>query len=339
MSWKLDERSEIKRKSIEEEHRIAVTPGVNKALEKIKEAADWIKISTNSFNDYLDKKNDYYIFNYLIKSHPNIISRVKNTERSGKFRTKFIGNGYPPTTVFEYKWVPAEEKERLGFDAIIFRHIHPQYLDRIKAVYSEGTSHNKIDILSIINHLIYKKMDVRWNIPEIFKISSQTGVDYSTVCSVMNEMKEKKFLVCAPITIKSNRSMRSLSKIACKLVMKEEEYNEIYSESISEDLTSALSEKTNMDNSIIDFEVLKTAKDNIDTKAAKTVEKQANSWGMSQGLFINVKDQEFNDAAEQFLNYLKSGMIKRDIIINQLLSRMFALEARIAELESSIPKR
>lgn len=74
----------------------------------------------------------------LVMSHPNIIANF----------------AYTPRKVWYYKWVEPEEKQALGFKAVIFRNVSDEVLEKLSKHMPNVDANNVYDIVGVYDYLL-----------------------------------------------------------------------------------------------------------------------------------------------------------------------------------------
>lgn len=148
---------------------------------------------------------------YFIRRHPNIISKLSDKERPGRLDIM------KPCL---FKWVTAEEKEKLYGSANYFRNLSSYMIQHIESKFPGVPSNFFVDIFSILEFLCAKK-DKKWVEVSLYSIVGFSGVPVENARAAFNELLKKKLVVFAYVACKNKKGRLKLN---VRVTLSEAEY-------------------------------------------------------------------------------------------------------------------
>ena len=207
-----------KRESIENNYINSVRDALNDLVEEAKEYPGWetlvISRLNKRFGFKIGNSTLFLIFEFM--NHPNIITR--SSSNGNNLRLPII-----------YKYVSAEEKLTLGFDAVYYKKISDTLLNYLKEQIDESYYPDVNSILCVLNYLILCNADKGWVQLPVIQIGARTGMLLKNVMHVINLLIEKHVL-CLHYHIKQLSRNRRRS-VAVRMATSEEEYEQFLRES------------------------------------------------------------------------------------------------------------
>lgn len=187
----------------------------------IKEARlnkDWEILSVNrlkkKFN--FDSKITILYLMFRIFNHPNIIT--KDSTKSGKSLRRPI----------MYRYVSAEEKLSLGFNALYYKKIDDELMDYLYEQFDESYYDRANSILCVLSYLISFGADKGWVQLQSLRIAARAGMMIKDVIDTL-ELLEEKQIICINYDVRQLRYTRRSMAVA--LAKNKAEYARIFSES------------------------------------------------------------------------------------------------------------
>lgn len=187
----------------------------------IKEARlnkDWEILSVNrlkkEFN--FDSKITILYLMFRIFNHPNIIT--KDSTKSGKSLRRPI----------MYRYVSAEEKLSLGFNALYYKKIGDELMDYLYEQFDESYYDRANSILCVLSYLISFGADKGWVQLQSLRIAARAGMMIKDVIDTL-ELLEEKQIICINYDVRQLRYTRRSMAVA--LAKNKAEYARIFSES------------------------------------------------------------------------------------------------------------
>lgn len=179
---------------------------------------DWEILSVNrlkkKFN--FDSKITILYLMFRIFNHPNIIT--KDSTKSGKSLRRPI----------MYRYVSAEEKLRLGFNALYYKKIDDELMDYLYEQFDESYYDRANSILCVLSYLISFGADKGWVQLQSLRIAARAGMMIKDVIDTL-ELLEEKQIICINYDVRQLRYTRRSMAVA--LAKNKAEYARIFSES------------------------------------------------------------------------------------------------------------
>lgn len=179
---------------------------------------DWEILSVNrlkkKFN--FDSKITILYLMFRIFNHPNIIT--KDSTKSGKSLRRPI----------MYRYVSAEEKLSLGFNALYYKKIDDELMDYLYEQFDESYYDRANSILCVLSYLISFGADKGWVQLQSLRIAARAGMMIKDVIDTL-ELLEEKQIICINYDVRQLRYTRRSMAVA--LAKNKAEYARIFSES------------------------------------------------------------------------------------------------------------
>lgn len=205
---------------IEEEYDGLQRNVIDEIVKKLKEAKDWKVVS------FYDMKGKTGIttavrpaFLYQLQASENIIARP----RPDKVITK--------STPVEYKYVDAEEKKHMGYDAYFLRRMNQEAMKNFDIFIKEkDLSSFKLDVMVIFQALYFMGATKGWVKLSLLKTAASAGIAPTKMIKVLSEFKEKKIIVTAMVQEKPSKDSKKKRfsrkpKLSIVFVRDEADYN------------------------------------------------------------------------------------------------------------------
>ena len=187
-------------------------------IEEARLNKDWEILSVNrlkkKFN--FDSKITILYLMFRIFNHPNIIT--KDSTKSGKSLRRPI----------MYRYVSAEEKLRLGFNALYYKKIDDKLMDYLYEQFDESYYDRANSILCVLSYLISFGADKGWVQLQSLRIAARAGMMIKDVIDTL-ELLEEKQIICINYDVRQLRYTRRSMAVA--LAKNKAEYARIFSES------------------------------------------------------------------------------------------------------------
>ena len=165
---------------------------------------------------------------YYLRRNPNIISKLSPNKE---------GHSTELTNAFLFKWIVANQKEKLGINAISFENISPHIKEHVFKHLS-GDVNSLVDVLSVLEILL-KKNPEGWFEMNMTQVSILSGVPIENVCFAFNTLLKLKLIILGYTACKQKRTNLKLN---VRVTLSEEMYKEA-SEGKGIDAVKILSEK------------------------------------------------------------------------------------------------
>ena len=187
-------------------------------IEEARLNKDWEILSVNrlkkKFN--FDSKITILYLMFRIFNHPNIIT--KDSTKSGKSLRRPI----------MYRYVSAEEKLSLGFNALYYKKIDDELIDYLYEQFDESYYDRANSILCVLSYLISFGADKGWVQLQSLRIAARAGMMIKDVIDTL-ELLEEKQIICINYDVRQLRYTRRSMAVA--LAKNKAEYARIFSES------------------------------------------------------------------------------------------------------------
>lgn len=187
-------------------------------IEEARLNKDWEILSVNrlkkKFN--FDSKITILYLMFRIFNHPNIIT--KDSTKSGKSLRRPI----------MYRYVSAEEKLSLGFNALYYKKIDDELMDYLYEQFDESYYDRANSILCVLSYLISFGADKGWVQLQSLRIAARAGMMIKDVIDTL-ELLEEKQIICINYDVRQLRYTRRSMAVA--LAKNKAEYARIFSES------------------------------------------------------------------------------------------------------------
>lgn len=187
-------------------------------IEEARLNKDWEILSVNrlkkKFN--FDSKITILYLMFRIFNHPNIIT--KDSTKSGKSLRRPI----------MYRYVSAEEKLSLGFNALYYKKIDDELMDYLYEQFDESYYDRANSILCVLSYLISFGADKGWVQLQSLRIAARAGMMIKDVIDTL-ELLEEKQIICVNYDVRQLRYTRRSMAVA--LAKNKAEYARIFSES------------------------------------------------------------------------------------------------------------
>lgn len=187
-------------------------------IEEARLNKDWEILSVNrlkkKFN--FDSKITILYLMFRIFNHPNIIT--KDSTKSGKSLRRPI----------MYRYVSAEEKLSLGFNALYYKKIDNELMDYLYEQFDESYYDRANSILCVLSYLISFGADKGWVQLQSLRIAARAGMMIKDVIDTL-ELLEEKQIICVNYDVRQLRYTRRSMAVA--LAKNKAEYARIFSES------------------------------------------------------------------------------------------------------------
>lgn len=187
-------------------------------IEEARLNKDWEILSVNrlkkKFN--FDSKITILYLMFRIFNHPNIIT--KDSTKNGKSLRRPI----------MYRYVSAEEKLRLGFNALYYKKIDDELMDYLYEQFDESYYDRANSILCVLSYLISFGADKGWVQLQSLRIAARAGMMIKDVIDTL-ELLEEKQIICINYDVRQLRYTRRSMAVA--LAKNKAEYARIFSES------------------------------------------------------------------------------------------------------------
>ena len=155
---------------------------------------------------------------YYLRRYPNLISKLSDKEKR-----MFALDSMKP---YVFKWVSAEEKEKLGTQANYFRNIPRELSEKIYEEIQDKSSGFLVDVFSVFEFLLGKK-NKTWVETSTHNISAFSGVPIENTRAALNELLKMKFIVMAYVPCEGRRGR---SRMNIYTTLNEEEHSRAVSE-------------------------------------------------------------------------------------------------------------
>ena len=212
----LNEQQVDKRTKIEKEHQEFIAPIVNDLLEKLKNNPEWQVISMEELKKKIGNnalaRNRAEIL-YALQANKNVIAKPQSTDEE----TGEAGSTMP----VEYRYVPEEKKEELGYEAYFLRKFQGEKKKALEKALDKHRDELKVplaNVLIIIQQLYTDGAADGWISSPIVNLSRKTGMP-------LDSTKEMKLLIMAKVPRKLNKN---IYRVFSRLTFTDEEY-EVYS--------------------------------------------------------------------------------------------------------------
>lgn len=187
-------------------------------IEEARLTKDWEILSVNRLKKKFkfDSKITILYLMFRIFNHPNIIT--KDSTKSGKSLRRPI----------MYRYVSAEEKLRLGFNALYYKKIDDELMDYLYEQFDESYYDRANSILCVLSYLISFGADKGWVQLQSLRIAARAGMMIKDVIDTL-ELLEEKQIICINYDVRQLRYTRRSMAVA--LAKNKAEYARIFSES------------------------------------------------------------------------------------------------------------
>ena len=219
----LNEQQVDKRTKIEKEHQEFIAPIVNGLLEKLKNNPEWQVISMEELKKKIGNnalaRNRAEIL-YALQANKNVIAKPQSTDEE----TGEAGSTMP----VEYRYVPEEKKEELGYEAYFLRKFQGEKKKALEKALDKHRDELKVplaNVLVIIQQLYTDGAADGWISSPIVNLSRKTGMPLDSTINTLDNMQEMKLLIMAKVPRKLNKN---IYRVFSRLTFTDEEY-EVYS--------------------------------------------------------------------------------------------------------------
>ena len=219
----LNEQQVDKRTKIEKEHQEFIAPIVNDLLEKLKNNPEWQVISMEELKKKIGNnalaRNRAEIL-YALQANKNVIAKPQSTDEE----TGEAGSTMP----VEYRYVPEEKKEELGYEACFLRKFQGEKKKALEKALDKHRDELKVplaNVLVIIQQLYTDGAADGWISSPIVNLSRKTGMPLDSTINTLDNMQEMKLLIMAKVPRKLNKN---IYRVFSRLTFTDEEY-EVYS--------------------------------------------------------------------------------------------------------------
>ena len=219
----LNEQQVDKRTKIEKEHQEFIAPIVNDLLEKLKNNPGWQVISMEELKKKIGNnalaRNRAEIL-YALQANKNVIAKPQSTDEE----TGEAGSTMP----VEYRYVPEEKKEELGYEAYFLRKFQGEKKKALEEALDKHRGELKVplaNVLVIIQQLYTDGAADGWISSPIVNLSRKTGMPLDSTINTLDNMQEMKLLIMAKVPRKLNKN---IYRVFSRLTFTDEEY-EVYS--------------------------------------------------------------------------------------------------------------
>lgn len=219
----LNEQQVDKRTKIEKEHQEFIAPIVNDLLEKLKNNPEWQVISMEELKKKIGNnalaRNRAEIL-YALQANKNVIAKPQSTDEE----TGEAGSTMP----VEYRYVPEEKKEELGYEAYFLRKFQGEKKKALEKALDKHRDELKVplaNVLVIIQQLYTDGAADGWISSPIVNLSRKTGMPLDSTINTLDNMQEMKLLIMAKVPRKLNKN---IYRVFSRLTFTDEEY-EVYS--------------------------------------------------------------------------------------------------------------
>ena len=219
----LNEQQVDKRTKIEKEHQEFIAPIVNDLLEKLKNNPEWQVISMEDLKKKIGNnalaRNRAEIL-YALQANKNVIAKPQSTDEE----TGEAGSTMP----VEYRYVPEEKKEELGYEAYFLRKFQGEKKKALEKALDKHRDELKVplaNVLIIIQQLYTDGAADGWISSPIVNLSRKTGMPLDSTINTLDNMQEMKLLIMAKVPRKLNKN---IYRVFSRLTFTDEEY-EVYS--------------------------------------------------------------------------------------------------------------
>lgn len=219
----LNEQQVDKRTKIEKEHQEFIAPIVNDLLEKLKNNPEWQVISMEELKKKIGNnalaRNRAEIL-YALQANKNVIAKPQSTDEE----TGEAGSTMP----VEYRYVPEEKKEELGYEAYFLRKFQGEKKKALEKALDKHRDELKVplaNVLIIIQQLYTDGAADGWISSPIVNLSRKTGMPLDSTINTLDNMQEMKLLIMAKVPRKLNKN---IYRVFSRLTFTDEEY-EVYS--------------------------------------------------------------------------------------------------------------
>lgn len=187
-------------------------------IEEARLNKDWEILSVNRLKKKFkfDSKITILYLMFRIFNHPNIIT--KDSTKSGKSLRRPI----------MYRYVSAEEKLSLGFNALYYKKIDDELMDYLYEQFDESYYDRANSILCVLSYLISFGADKGWVQLQSLRIAARAGMMIKDVIDTL-ELLEEKQIICINYDVRQLRYTRRSMAVA--LAKNKAEYARIFSES------------------------------------------------------------------------------------------------------------
>lgn len=187
-------------------------------IEEARLNKDWEILSVNRLKKKFkfDSKITILYLMFRIFNHPNIIT--KDSTKNGKSLRRPI----------MYRYVSAEEKLRLGFNALYYKKIDDELMDYLYEQFDESYYDRANSILCVLSYLISFGADKGWVQLQSLRIAARAGMMIKDVIDTL-ELLEEKQIICINYDVRQLRYTRRSMAVA--LAKNKAEYARIFSES------------------------------------------------------------------------------------------------------------
>ena len=196
----LNEQQVDKRTKIEKEHQEFIAPIVNDLLEKLKNNPEWQVISMEELKKKIGNnalaRNRAEIL-YALQANKNVIAKPQSTDEE----TGEAGSTMP----VEYRYVPEEKKEELGYEAYFLWKFQGEKKKALEKALDKHRDELKVplaNVLVIIQQLYTDGAADGWISSPIVNLSRKTGMPLDSTINTLDNMQEMK------LSIGSSPSMR-----------------------------------------------------------------------------------------------------------------------------------
>ena len=219
----LNEQQVDKRTKIEKEYQEFIAPIVNDLLEKLKNNPEWQVISMEELKKKIGNnalaRNRAEIL-YALQANKNVIAKPQSTDEE----TGEAGSTMP----VEYRYVPEEKKEELGYEAYFLRKFQGEKKKALEKALDKHRDELKVplaNVLVIIQQLYTDGAADGWISSPIVNLSRKTGMPLDSTINTLDNMQEMKLLIMAKVPRKLNKN---IYRVFSRLTFTDEEY-EVYS--------------------------------------------------------------------------------------------------------------
>lgn len=187
-------------------------------IEEARLNKDWEILSVNRLKKKFkfDSKITILYLMFRIFNHPNIIT--KDSTKSGKSLRRPI----------MYRYVSAEEKLSLGFNALYYKKIDDELMNYLYEQFDESYYDRANSILCVLSYLISFGADKGWVQLQSLRIAARAGMMIKDVIDTL-ELLEEKQIICINYDVRQLRYTRRSMAVA--LAKNKAEYARIFSES------------------------------------------------------------------------------------------------------------
>lgn len=297
------------RMDIDKEYVSVGQEALDMLIEEARLNKDWAILSVNrikkKFN--FDSKITILYLMFRVFNHPNIIT--KDSTKSGKSLRRPI----------MYRYVSAEEKLSLGFNALYYKKIDDELMDYLYDQFDESYYNRANSILCVLSYLISFGADKGWVQLQSLRIAARAGMMIKDVIDTL-ELLEEKQIICINYDVRQLRYTRRSMAVA--LAKNKAEYARIFSE--SKDPGIEIYEPNNDDQSSQKENDI----DQIKAAVAKRINEKIKTESQNIGIDISEKSAIIENIAS------KNVFSAYESIIKELTDEVAKLKAEIVRLKT-----